>query len=70
MGEVSHEELLENLFDGVYYVDLNRRISFWNKAPSGSRGTGSPKSWASAAPTTSSATWTTKGERSAWRDAP
>jgi len=32
MGEVSHEELLENLFDGVYYVDLNRRISFWNKA--------------------------------------
>jgi diguanylate cyclase (GGDEF)-like protein/PAS domain S-box-containing protein len=32
MSEISHEELLENLFDGVYYVDLNRRISFWNKA--------------------------------------
>jgi diguanylate cyclase (GGDEF)-like protein/PAS domain S-box-containing protein len=24
--------LLENLFDGVYYVDKNRVITFWNKA--------------------------------------
>jgi diguanylate cyclase (GGDEF)-like protein/PAS domain S-box-containing protein len=32
MGDISHKELLENLFDGVYFVDLTRRISFWNKA--------------------------------------
>ena len=27
-----HQTLLENLFDGVYYVDKNRIITFWNKA--------------------------------------
>jgi diguanylate cyclase (GGDEF)-like protein/PAS domain S-box-containing protein len=26
------QELLDNLYDGVYYVDLHRRITFWNKA--------------------------------------
>jgi len=26
------EELLDNLYDGVYYVDLDRRITYWNKA--------------------------------------
>ena len=29
--EVSDRVLLENLFDGVYYVDMERRIRFWNK---------------------------------------
>lgn len=28
----SYNDLLDNLFDGVYYVDLERRIQFWNKA--------------------------------------
>jgi diguanylate cyclase (GGDEF)-like protein/PAS domain S-box-containing protein len=42
MGEISHAALLENLFDGVYYVDRDRRISFWNKAAE--RITGYPKS--------------------------
>jgi len=28
----THRKLLENLFDGVYSVDTNRRITFWNKA--------------------------------------
>ena len=28
----SYQELLENLFDGVYYVNENRVITFWNKA--------------------------------------
>lgn len=28
----SHDELLDHLFDGVYYVDLKRHIQFWNKA--------------------------------------
>ena len=28
----THQELLDNLFDGVYYVDLQRHIQFWNKA--------------------------------------
>lgn len=31
MSEISYEVLLENLFDGVYYVDLNKRIIIWNK---------------------------------------
>jgi len=32
MGKVSHEMLLDNLFDGVYFVDPDRKITFWNKA--------------------------------------
>ena len=31
MTEISHETLLESLFDGVYYVDLDLRIVVWNK---------------------------------------
>lgn len=27
-----HEQLLESLFDGVYYVDTDRQIVYWNKA--------------------------------------
>jgi diguanylate cyclase (GGDEF)-like protein/PAS domain S-box-containing protein len=27
-----YQELLDNLYDGVYYVDLHRHITFWNKA--------------------------------------
>lgn len=29
---VSSDKLLNSLFDGVYYVDTERRISFWNNA--------------------------------------
>lgn len=32
MSEISYEKLLENLFDGVYYVDMERKITFWNSA--------------------------------------
>lgn len=32
MAEISHESLLESLFDGVYYVDRNRKITVWNSA--------------------------------------
>jgi diguanylate cyclase (GGDEF)-like protein/PAS domain S-box-containing protein len=32
MHNISYENLLESLFDGVYFVDLNRTISYWNKA--------------------------------------
>ncbi|HVN72693.1 MAG TPA: sensor domain-containing diguanylate cyclase [Desulfomonilia bacterium] len=32
MTELSHEKLLDSLFDGVYFVDLDRKITFWNKA--------------------------------------
>ena len=32
MSELSYEQLLESLFDGVYYVDRERTIRFWNKA--------------------------------------
>ena len=31
MEEIFYRELLNNLYDGVYFVDLERRISFWNK---------------------------------------
>lgn len=26
-----YEKLLENIYDGIYYVDMERRITFWNK---------------------------------------
>lgn len=32
MGVISHERLLDSLFDGVYFVDRERKIIFWNKA--------------------------------------
>lgn len=31
MDKINTESILENLFDGVYYVDKDRRISYWNK---------------------------------------
>lgn len=32
MHQITGEKLLDSLFDGVYFVDLNRRITFWNSA--------------------------------------
>jgi diguanylate cyclase (GGDEF)-like protein/PAS domain S-box-containing protein len=32
MENVSFKELMDNLYDGVYLVDANRIITFWNKA--------------------------------------
>jgi diguanylate cyclase (GGDEF)-like protein/PAS domain S-box-containing protein len=32
MDKVSHEILLDSLFDGVYFVDTDKKITFWNKA--------------------------------------
>ena len=32
MHQITGEKLLDCLFDGVYFVDLNRRITFWNSA--------------------------------------
>ena len=31
MPELSYKKLLDDLFDGVYCVDLDKRITFWNK---------------------------------------
>ena len=31
LGHSFHETLLDSLYDGVYYVDLNRKILYWNK---------------------------------------
>lgn len=31
-SKIPYHDLLDNLFDGVYYVDTDRRITFWNKA--------------------------------------
>ncbi len=27
-----HREMLDNLSEGIYFVDANRRITYWNKA--------------------------------------
>ncbi len=32
MDESFYKALLDNVADGVYFVDMNRRITFWNKA--------------------------------------
>lgn len=32
MDDISHESLLESLFDGVYYVNRDRQITVWNSA--------------------------------------
>ncbi len=32
MIQISAEKLLDSMFDGVYFVDLNRRITYWNNA--------------------------------------
>lgn len=32
MDDITTENLLESLFDGVYYVDLRRKITVWNSA--------------------------------------
>lgn len=32
MHTISSDKLLESLFDGVYYVDLDRKITVWNAA--------------------------------------
>lgn len=29
--EEFYKNMLENLYDGVYFVDINRKITFWNK---------------------------------------
>jgi diguanylate cyclase (GGDEF)-like protein/PAS domain S-box-containing protein len=34
MNEGFYQNLLDNLFDGVFVVDLERRITYWNKAAS------------------------------------
>ncbi len=33
-----HEQLIDNLYDGVYYVDSNRKITYWNKGAEGLTG--------------------------------
>jgi len=32
MNHISAEKLLDSMFDGVYFVDLDRRITYWNNA--------------------------------------
>jgi len=31
-GEDLHKRILDNLYDGVYFTDTDRRITYWNKA--------------------------------------
>lgn len=32
MDHITSEKLLDSLFDGVYFVDINRKITYWNAA--------------------------------------
>lgn len=32
MSDISSEKILDSLFDGVYFVDCERRITYWNAA--------------------------------------
>lgn len=32
MHQITGEKLLDSLFDGVYFVDVNKRITYWNRA--------------------------------------
>jgi PAS domain S-box-containing protein len=32
VSNLSYETLLDSLFDGVYCVDMNKNITFWNKS--------------------------------------
>ncbi len=32
MDEIDEKQIVENLVDGVYYVDRNMKITYWNKA--------------------------------------
>ena len=32
MQQISGDKLLDSLFDGVYFVDLDRRVTYWNAA--------------------------------------
>lgn len=29
-GKILYEEFLENLYDGIYFVNLEREITYWN----------------------------------------
>lgn len=32
MDKINYLEILDSIYDGVYFVDLNRKITFWNRA--------------------------------------
>ena len=32
INENFFKNILDNLYDGVYFVDLDRRITYWNKS--------------------------------------
>jgi len=32
LADVSYESIIENLYDGLYFVDRDRVFTYWNKA--------------------------------------
>jgi len=53
MKESFYQDLIDNLYDGVYFVDRDRVITHWNKAPRNSPDTPVSTPWVSLATTTS-----------------
>lgn len=47
-----YKKLIDNLYDGVYFVDRDRRITYWNKGLKGLQDTPPHKSLAVAVVTT------------------
>ena len=47
-----HERLLDSLHDGVYFVDRERKILYWNKGAERLTDTPPPRWWAARASTT------------------
>jgi len=64
-----HKTIVENLADGVYYVDSGREIQYWNRGAERITGYASAQVVGIAASTTSSTTSTPKGTRCATRSA-
>jgi PAS domain S-box-containing protein len=40
-GEQFYKSILDNMYDGVYFIDLDRRITYWNKGAERITGYGS-----------------------------
>ena len=49
----SYKEILDQLYEGVYFVDRERHITYWNEAAEQITGFAAALVWVAAAPTIS-----------------